>query len=391
MLAPVVSASKRRIKPSTPTYERMPVDVDHEESFVSNCLYTATLKALPDAAPTDAAEKIVFTMNTAGSMSYDFDEDMEARTPRATTITLSLACRNRAIANFVFNELEKRRQELSIYRGKVIDPVIAPGGIRTIGFKRIKGVTEADLILPQSVKSLIENSIIGFYKNQETLRALGVSLKRGILFNSRPGTGKTSISLYLAGLLPHFTICFVSGRRLLYPRELCAMARYLQPTMLVLEDIDLIATERDMNGLATVLGELMNQIDGCEPADRVLFIMNTNSMDRLEEAVKNRPGRVDQIIHIPLPDVAARKQLIRHFARNVGVDDDAVNQAASVMDGATPAMIKEVVQRAAVSAVARDGHTDTSQKLHVTAADLVLAFEQCQAMREARPLGSQVL
>jgi ATP-dependent 26S proteasome regulatory subunit len=38
-----------------------------------------------------------------------------------------------------------------------------------------------------------------------------------------------------------------------------------------------------------VLGELMNQIDGCEPTGQVLFVMNTNSLDRLEHAVKNRP------------------------------------------------------------------------------------------------------
>src|SRR5207244_8235118 len=99
---------------------------------------------------------------------------------------------------------------LRVFRGKGIDPVIAGGGIRTIGFKRIKTVSEHDLVLPESVKALLENAIMGFYRHQETLRALGVSLKRGILFNSRPGTGKTSISLYLARLLPNFTVCFVS-------------------------------------------------------------------------------------------------------------------------------------------------------------------------------------
>ena len=51
------------------------------------------------------------------------------------------------------------------------------------------------------------------------------------------------------------------------------MARYLQPSMVVFEDIDLIAQERDANGLATVLGELMNQIDDCDPTDQVLFVI----------------------------------------------------------------------------------------------------------------------
>src|SRR5439155_7179439 len=136
-------------------------------------------------------------------------------------------------------------------------------------------------------------------------------------------------------------------------RELCRMARYLSPSILVFEDIDLIAQQRDQNGLATVLGELMNQIDGCEPGDEVLFIMNTNSLDRLESAVRNRPGRVDQIIHIPVPDVAARAELLRHFARNLQVDDAAIEGAAQATDGTTPALLKEVVKRGAVNAIER--------------------------------------
>src|SRR5262249_38598199 len=155
---------------------------------------------------------------------------------------------------------------------------------------------------------LLRHAVVGFYAHKTVLEELGIDLKRGILLHGPPGTGKTSISLFLAGRLPSFTVCFVSGEQLLYPREICRMARYLQPAMVVFEDIDLIAQSRDANGLATVLGELMNQIDGCEPADQVLFVMNTNSLERLEGAVRNRPGRVDQIIEIGLPDREARRR-----------------------------------------------------------------------------------
>ena len=207
-------------------------------------------------------------------------------------------------------------------------------------------------------------------------------MKRGVLLCGPPGTGKTSISLYLAGLLPEFTICFVSGRQLLYPRELCRMARYLQPTMIVFEDIDLIAEQRDTNGLATVLGELMNQIDGCEPDEEVLFVMNTNSLERLEVAVRNRPGRVDQIVQIPLPDARSREQLIRYFARNVKLAEaeDELEGVIRMTDGATPATLKEIVKRATVGAVERmDGQVGN---IELRQADLVLAVKQVDAMRE---------
>jgi hypothetical protein len=381
------SYSPTRRQPSPLAYERVPVDVNHEESFVSNCLYLCERK--PDPAGGDG-EKFAVLLAYSKAYRAESGEDVDERSAPPSVLMLSIACARRELADEFFREIEARRKRLSIYRGKVIDPVVTGGGIQTIAFRNIGRVGGDDLVLPKDVRDLIHGSIVSFYTHQDALRAIGVEMKRGVLFNSPPGTGKTSVSLYLAGLLPNFTICFVSGRRLLYPRELCAMARYLQPTMLVFEDIDLIAQERETNGLATVLGELMNQIDGCEPNDQVLFIMNTNSMERLEQAVRNRPGRVDQIIHIPLPDQGDRKRLIRHFARGLSASDAAVEALSAATDGVTPAILKEVVKRAAVMAVERlkpttgdgDGHRQVARPpIELQESDLLLAVQQVLALR----------
>jgi hypothetical protein len=295
----------------TLTYERLPVDVDRDESFVSNALYFATIRPDVTASARAAGGRVTtghFTLDPRGSGSgsggggggpseanltgservaiflakdtsgahaeelCDFEDGGSGAggrsAPPAARILLSIACRSRDVADFFFAEIERRRQFHSIYRGKVIEPVINHGGVQSVGFRKLEPMTEHDLELPAAVKQLIDNSIVAFYESRDTLASMGVELKRGILFHSPPGTGKTSICRYLAGLLSNFTVCFVSGRRLLYPRELCRMARYLQPAMLVFEDIVLIAQERDANGLATILGELMNQIDECEPASR---------------------------------------------------------------------------------------------------------------------------
>jgi hypothetical protein len=403
-------------KPTKPTYERMPVDVEREESFISNCLWLVALSPggeKPGGASPRERLALHLSFNKGAPV---YDEDFEVKASKGSSLSLTVACRSRATADLIFNEIEARRKRLSIYRGKVVDPVMDGGGISALGFRRIKPVGEADLVLPESVKSLVMRSVVGFYKHKDTLRGLGVEMKRGVLFHGPPGTGKTSISLYLANHLPHFTVCFVSGQRLMYPRELCRMARYLQPSMLVFEDIDLIAQERDTNGLATVLGELMNQIDGCDPDEQVLFVMNTNSLDRLEQAVRNRPGRVDQIVHIPLPDAGARRQLFRQFAQNLKLADDVVERAVEATDGATPALIKEVVKRAAVNAVERAGDSRSGDAgavastgasagangdaasaatnpdaLTVTEGDLMLAVQQVQLMRHgAAPVGPRI-
>jgi energy-coupling factor transporter ATP-binding protein EcfA2 len=410
--------AKITAKASPLTYERLPVDVDRDESFVSNVLYFATVR--PDAAARAHASSsgrvsvAQFTLSpregtaapraglwtervaiflardttTAVDDSIDaFYEDARTHASSSQSVSrlqLSIACRSRDVADFFFAEIERRRQSLSVYRGKVIEPVVNNAGVQSVGFRKVQPMRAEDLELPPNVKELIDNSIVAFHENRDALSSLGVELKRGVLFHSPPGTGKTSICRYLAGALPNFTVCFVSGRRLLYPRELCRMARYLQPAMLVFEDIDLIAQERDHNGLATILGELMNQIDECEPDEQVLFIMNTNSLERLENAVRNRPGRVDQIVDVPLPDPAARARLLRLFSKSFAPDDTALSRVAAATEGATPATLKEVVKRAAVMSLRRtnaDGKSTAAPPIQINAEDLLLAYEQVGRMR----------
>ena len=410
-----------RTKPVALTYERLPVDVDRDESFVSNALYFATIRpdvtasaraaggrvttghftldprsSNSDSSATSAAGServaIFLAKDTSSAHAEEFC-DFEGPTgggagassaQPAARLLVSIACRSRDVADFFFAEIERRRQSHSIYRGKVIEPVIHPGGVQSIGFRKIEAMSEQDLELPAAVKQLIDNSIVAFYESRDTLASMGVELKRGILFHSPPGTGKTSICRYLAGLLNNFTVCFVSGRRLLYPRELCRMARYLQPAMLVFEDIDLIAQERDANGLATILGELMNQIDECEPREQVLFVMNTNSLERLERAVRDRAGRVDQIIDVPLPDQEARARLLQRFAKSSSPPEAELARVAAATDGATPATLKEVVKRAAVMAVRNAGRGADPRSLRLNAQDLLLAYEQVGRNRTSR-------
>jgi hypothetical protein len=364
----------RLLYPTAPNYQRVPVDVNQESSFPTSGIYLAIMRS------ESGSDKVAVLLSAYST--HDNWDGMDTQSAPRQQITISIACRSRAVADRFFAELEERRKRLSIYRGKVIDPVVGTGGIFTIGFRAIQKVREEDLILPESVKDLLRRAVLGFCDHADILRELGVDLKRGVLLHGPPGTGKTSISLYLAGRLPQFTVCFVSGQRLLYPREICRMARYLQPAMIVFEDIDLIALERDANGLATVLGELMNQMDGCEPTDQVLFVMNTNSMERLEHAVKNRPGRVDQILSIPLPGNSERRQLLAHFARRVRLAVTDWDRVLAVTEGTTPAMIKEIVKRAAVNAIERNGHAGQASALIIEDSDLLLAAEQVQAMRD---------
>ena len=81
------------------------------------------------------------------------------------------------------------------------------------------------------------------------------------------------------------------------------MARTLQPAMVVVEDVDLIAEERGKYpGQHPLLFQLLNEMDGLAEDADVVFVLTTNRADLLEPALAARPGRVDQAVELGLPD-----------------------------------------------------------------------------------------
>ena len=130
------------------------------------------------------------------------------------------------------------------------------------------------------------------------------------------------------------------------------MARALAPTMVVLEDVDLIAQERGQPFQPTgpLLFELLNEMDGLRDDCDVIFVLTTNRADILEPALAARPGRVDLAIELPMPDAVARQRLFELYVRGLELCDVDLETLIARTDGASPAYIKELVRKAAVLA-----------------------------------------
>jgi ATP-dependent 26S proteasome regulatory subunit len=133
------------------------------------------------------------------------------------------------------------------------------------------------------------------------------------------------------------------------PRELPDLATALQPAMVVLEDVDLVAMDRDFEPTNAILFELLNGMDGLEEDHDVLFVLTTNRADLLEPALASRPGRIDQAVELPLPDAAGRRRLIELYGEGLELEpvDDALIEE---LDGVSPAFIRELLRRAALVA-----------------------------------------
>lgn len=133
-------------------------------------------------------------------------------------------------------------------------------------------------------------------------------------------------------------------------RDYMSLARLLQPSIVVLEDADLIARSRD--GLANpmqevMLNRLLNEMDGLREDADILFILTTNHPESLEAALTSRPGRIDQAIEFPLPDDEGRRKLVALYGRNLEVSGEVTDAIVKRTDGVSPAFIKELMRRSA--------------------------------------------
>jgi cell division protease FtsH len=139
--------------------------------------------------------------------------------------------------------------------------------------------------------------------------------------------------------------------------QMGTIARDLSPTTVVVEDVDLIAQERGLPGMGTnpLLFELMNQMDGLADDIDVLFVLTTNRPDILEPALAARPGRVDLVLELPVPDANGRLRLLELYARGLDLDGVRLEEFVEPTEGASPAYIKELLRRAALIATIERG------------------------------------
>ena len=229
------------------------------------------------------------------------------------------------------------------------------------------------MILPAETLTLLERNVVHFARNRARLSQLGMSKKKGILFYGPPGTGKTHTIHHLAGSLDGHTTILISAEQVGLLGEYMTLARLLQPSMVVMEDVDLIARERtSMESVCeeVLLNKLLNEMDGLKEDAEIFFVLTTNRPEALEAALASRPGRVDQAIEFPLPNAEGRRKLVALYAPKTLLDDSLIDEVVRRTDGVSAAFIKEFMRRASQFSVERD------DAAHLTHEDLDLALDE---------------
>lgn len=245
-----------------------------------------------------------------------------------------------------------------------------------ITFEDVAGVEEAK----EEVGELVE-----FLSAPAKFTNLGGRIPRGVLMTGSPGTGKTLLAKAIAGeaKVPFFSISgsdFVEmfvGVGASRVRDMFEQAKKNAPCIIFIDEIDAVGRQRGA-GLGgghdereQTLNQLLVEMDGFEGSEGVIVIAATNRPDVLDPALL-RPGRFDRQVHVPLPDIRGREQILRVHMKKVPIDADV---KADIIARGTPgfsgADLANLVNEAALFA-ARSGISTVKMEQFELAKDKVL-------------------
>ncbi|MDQ7906362.1 ATP-binding protein [Phytohabitans sp. ZYX-F-186] len=292
-------------------------------------------------------------------------------------VQLEVLCADPAGAQGMLAELRQLMVIHNVFRGQVVsfephDFGMVHGGVGPLRFHARPALDAGDVVLPPGALDAVDRQIVGMARHRDRLRAAGHALKRGVLLFGPPGTGKTHTVRYLMARLPEFTVVLLPGMAQRFVQHACGLARLLQPALVVLEDVDLVAESRDTRpGMDNpLLFQVLNEMDGLAGDADVAFLLTTNRADLLEAALAQRPGRVDLAVELPLPDEAGRAALLRLYARGLPLTEPLVAEVVAATAGMTASFFTELARRATLLAALAGGTPPAPDHLRAALAEL---------------------
>lgn len=238
------------------------------------------------------------------------------------------------------------------------------------------GKSRAKMMLPDDKKVTFQNvaglqeekedlvEVVDFLKSPQKYTSVGARIPKGVILVGPPGTGKTLLAKAVAGEagVPFFSISgsdFVEmfvGVGASRVRDLFAEAKKNAPCIVFIDEIDAVARRRG-SGLGgghdereQTLNQMLVEMDGFGINEGIIVMAATNRVDILDPAIL-RPGRFDRRIHVGLPDVRGREEILKVHAKNKPLSDDVnLEEIARTTAGFAGADLENLLNEAAICA-----------------------------------------
>jgi cell division protease FtsH len=247
-------------------------------------------------------------------------------------------------------------------RARVTDPTDKNN---TVTFKDVAGAREAKEELKE---------IVDFLKNPKKFLDIGARIPKGVLLTGSPGTGKTLLARAVAGEagVPFFHLSgseFVEmfvGVGASRVRDLFKMAKRAAPAIIFVDEIDAVGRVRGggygggNDEREQTLNQILVEMDGFEPNDKVIVMAATNRSDVLDPALL-RPGRFDRRVTLDLPDRRDREDILNVHAKKKPLAEDVnLTTIAERTPGFSGADLANLMNEGAILA-ARENRKKISQ------------------------------
>ncbi|XP_053886896.1 ribosome biogenesis protein SPATA5 isoform X2 [Malaclemys terrapin pileata] len=210
---------------------------------------------------------------------------------------------------------------------------VRPSAMREVAID-VPKVLWSDIGGLETVKLKLKQAVEWPLKHPESFIRMGIQPPKGVLLYGPPGCSKTMIAKALANE-SGLNFLAVKGPELMNKyvgeseravREIFRKARAVSPSILFFDEIDALAVERGRSSGAgnvadRVLAQLLTEMDGIEQLKDVTILAATNRPDMIDKALM-RPGRIDRIIYVPLPDAKTRREIFKLQFRSMPINDE---------------------------------------------------------------------
>ena len=196
----------------------------------------------------------------------------------------------------------------------------------------------------EEAKAALQEAVEWPLRFPEAFKTLGIRPPAGVLLYGPPGCSKTLMAKALA---TESAVAAVFRK-----------ARVAAPAVIFFDEIDALAPRRSSAGEGSagqrVVSQLLNEMDGVEPLKQVVVVAATNRPDMLDAAFL-RPGRIDRLIYVEPPDLAARKQILSiHLGKMPLSADVDLPEIAARSQGMSGAELANLAREAGLAALAKD-------------------------------------